>query len=183
MSKIFVIIIIISISSIVACSNSNEFVESNFCSNIEKNYSEISASLKSKEINYKLNLFYADKKSEHLQGLMCLKNLPNPIDGMLFEYKIEQSSAFWMYETHFPITIIYFDKNKYSIEYFDMKPCDRRKLETDSDYSNRCYEESKIYTPSRKYVFALEIPSEHENINEIKTFIKDQKLKLVINYW
>ena len=86
MSKIFVIIIISSISSIVACSNSNEFVESNFCSNIEKNYSEISASLKSKEINYKLNLFYADKKSEHLQGLMCLKNLPNPIEGMLFEY-------------------------------------------------------------------------------------------------
>ena len=96
MSKIFVIIIISSISSIVACSNSNDFVESNFCSNIEKNYSEISASLKSKEINYKLNLFYADKKSEHLQGLMCLKNLPNPIDGMLFEYKTEQSSAFWM---------------------------------------------------------------------------------------
>tara|TARA_B100001029_G_scaffold47327_1_gene37482 strand:- start:496 stop:1044 length:549 start_codon:yes stop_codon:yes gene_type:complete len=182
MSKIFVIIIIGSMSLIAACSNSNEFVESIFCSNIEKDYSEISASLKSKEINYKLNLFYADEQSEHLQGLMCLKNLPNQIDGMLFEYKAEQSSAFWMYETHFPITIIYFDKNKDSIEYFDMKPCDRSKLETDSDYSNRCYQESKIYTPSRKYIFALEISSEHENINEIKTFIKDQKLKLVINY-
>ena len=183
MNKIFIIIIISSVSLVVSCSNSNEFVDSNFCSNIEKDYSKIYASLNSKEINFNLNLFYADEKAEHLQGLMCLKNLPNAIDGMLFEYKVEQISPFWMYETHFPITIIYFDKNKDAIEYFDMKTCDKRKLETDSDYSSRCYQESKKYTPSGKYVFAIEMPSKHEYINEIKTIIKDQKLKLVINNW
>ena len=84
MNRIFIIIIISSVSLVVSCSNSNEFVDSNFCSNIEKDYSKIYASLNSKEINFNLNLFYADEKAEHLQGLMCLKNLPNAIDGMLF---------------------------------------------------------------------------------------------------
>ena len=51
MNKIFIIIIISSASLIVSCSNSNEFVDSNFCSNIEKDYSKIYASLNSKEIN------------------------------------------------------------------------------------------------------------------------------------
>ena len=181
MKKVSIIFIIFSISIIISCKNYIEYADSNFCKNKEITYPNISLILLSNEKEYNLNLFYADEKEEYLSGLMCIKKIPEDIDGMLFEYKTEQKSSFWMYETYIPLTIIYFDNKKESIDLLEMNICRRNNIKSDLEYRKKCSDEAQKYLPSKSYKFALEIPSNHKHIEEIKTNLKDQKVKLIIN--
>ena len=57
-----------------------------------------------------MNVYVAENQRQYERGLMCIRNLPKEIDGMIFKYELEQNNAFWMYKTYIPLSIIYFDK-------------------------------------------------------------------------
>ena len=86
-----------------------------------------------------------------------------------------------MYETYIPLTIIYFYNKKESIDLLEMNICRRNNIKSDLEYRKKCSDEAQKYLPSKSYTFALEIPSNHKYIEEIKSNLKDQKLKLIIN--
>ena len=152
----------------------------NFCSENLLNYDQTESILQNKDISYPLETFIAEKEEEYETGLMCRRNLPPNIDGMIFKYKQEQNRGFWMYKTYIPLTVIYFDKNGYSIKISHMSPCKREIFESKNDHELRCLEESFDYTPSSEYLSVLEIRSDYKYMDELKSLEEDEKLKLII---
>jgi hypothetical protein len=151
------------------------------CPSKVKDYYEITnITLSNNSTKIPLNLYLAATNEEHTRGLMCLRDLKN-INGMLFSFQKEQISSFWMYKTFIPLTIIYFDSNNYSVDFFDMKPCKRNLFQNKNSYRQKCYEESNNYIPKGKYINSIEIIESFEKLEEIKSILKDDKLKLMIN--
>tara|TARA_B110000495_G_C23025069_1_gene608958 strand:- start:822 stop:1361 length:540 start_codon:yes stop_codon:yes gene_type:complete len=150
------------------------------CSSNDLKYKTTNITLSNDLNSIPINLYHGKSDIEHKRGLMCVRDLKD-INGMLFSYKNEQSSAFWMYKTFIPITIIFFDSNNLSVDLIEMKPCKRNLFQTINDYKLKCYEESKNYIPRTKYTNSIELIESFEKLEEIKTILEDDKLKLMIN--
>ena len=73
---------------------------------------------------------YIEKASniiDKAKGLSCRKNLPAD-QGMLFIFDHEKYLQFWMYKMHFPIDLIWLDKNCRIINISsDQQPCSENK--------------------------------------------------------
>tara|TARA_B110000438_G_scaffold30147_1_gene29332 strand:+ start:1249 stop:1788 length:540 start_codon:yes stop_codon:yes gene_type:complete len=177
--KIIISVIFLSLLLIVMSCNQISDAYYN-CSSKDLEYETISITLINDSNSIPINLYHAKSDLERKKGLMCVRDFKN-IDGMLFSYQKEQSSGFWMYKTFIPLTIIYFDSNNLSIDFFEMNPCKRDLFENVTNYKQKCYEESKKYTPPTKYLDSLEIIETFEKLEEIKTILEDDKLKLMIN--
>lgn len=68
-----------------------------------------------------------------------------PVDGMLFVFPEGTTGGFWMKNTLVPLKIVFFDSAGRRVRTLRMTPC-----RTDS---------CPVYTPGRRYRFALELPA------------------------
>ena len=69
-----------------------------------------------------------------------------------------------------------------SISKSNMVPCIRDILESKNSHRERCYLESKKYSPKNNYLNALEISNEYLFINEIMSSKDSEDIQLIINY-
>lgn len=76
-------------------------------------------------------------------GLMNRR--PAPADGMLFVFPNDTTGGFWMKNTLVPLTIAFFDARGKRVRKLSMTPCRQ--------------ESCPIYSPRRRYRFALELRS------------------------
>lgn len=70
-----------------------------------------------------LGVEIARTPEERNLGLMHRRYLPEA-SGMLFAFEYEQVLAFWMKNTHIPLSIAYIDRRGVIREIYDMKPLD-----------------------------------------------------------
>jgi len=176
------IAVIILISFLFSCSLDNDLVDYyNDCDDTEIEYKTSSIVLKTSSYNLPMKVYVAENQIEYERGLMCIRNLPKEIDGMIFRYNSEQKNAFWMYKTYMPLSIIYFDKNGTSVSKTNMIPCKRDFLESKKSHKERCYFESKKYSPKNNYLNALEISDKYKFINEIMSSKESEDIQLIIN--
>ena len=180
MKKIIYIFLPSLVIIFISCAQIKDIYNDCASKDKELDYAITNITLSNNSTKIPLNLYLGVTSDEHKKGLMCLRDLKK-INGMLFSYKKEQTSGFWMYKTFIPLTIIYFDSNNYSVDYFDMKPCKRNLFQSKNNYKQKCYKESKNYVPKGKYINSIEIKDSFEKLEEIKTILKDDKLKLMIN--
>lgn len=68
-----------------------------------------------------------------------------PADGMLFVFPTDTTGGFWMKNTLVPLRIVFFDSGGRKVRALRMTPCRR--------------ESCPVYTPGRRYRFALELPA------------------------
>jgi uncharacterized membrane protein (UPF0127 family) len=129
----------------------------------------------------KLELHVAKKPIELQTGLMCIKHLNIGIDGMIFEFQYPQDKAFWMYKTIMPLQIIYFNEHNDSIGNFMMKPCNKKILENQDTWIERCLAQSSNYIPESNYLYAIEIIESYEDIDKLKNYLHREKLNLLRN--
>jgi uncharacterized membrane protein (UPF0127 family) len=81
--------------------------------------------------------------SSRAVGLMNRRKAP--ADGMLFVFSSDTTGGFWMKNTLVPLKIVFFDAEGVRVRKLSMVPCRR----------DAC----PIYTPGRRYRFALELPA------------------------
>ena len=109
-----------------------------------------------------LQVEVADEPSERKQGLMCRESIPSGT-GMLFTYKSDRSSGFWMYNTYTAIDILFIDSYGQVADMIKMSPCPRQTLypeeEKDDDWKIRCMSEAQAYVPAKSWRSTLELPS------------------------
>ena len=74
-----------------------------------------------------MKVYVAEIKDNMKEDLMYQKS-SEEIDGMIFNYELEQNNAFWMYKTYIPLSIIYFDKYGTSISKFKYGPCTKKEI-------------------------------------------------------
>lgn len=86
----------------------------------------------------------AASNSQRAQGLMFVEDLGD-LDGMLFVFSIDVTSAFWMKNTLLPLDIAFFDAGGILVDRLEMVPCE-------ADPCPR-------YQAAGPYRFALEAPS------------------------
>jgi len=79
--------------------------------------------------------------ASRVRGLMNRRKVP--ADGMLFVFHEDTTGGFWMKNTLVPLTIVFFDADGKRVRRLSMRPC----------RGDPC----PIYTPRRKYRFALEL--------------------------
>lgn len=177
-NKLISIIFLSLLILLIACDQ----IRDNYynCSSEDLKYETTNITLSNNSSSVNINVYHGKSNIEHQRGLMCIRD-SEVIDGMLFSYKNEQKSSFWMLKTFIPITIIYFDTNNLSVDFFEMKPCKRTLFQKMTDYEQKCYEESKDYIPQTNYINSLELFESFEKLEEIKTILADDKLKLMIN--
>tara|TARA_B100000214_G_scaffold73353_1_gene49229 strand:+ start:2329 stop:2868 length:540 start_codon:yes stop_codon:yes gene_type:complete len=177
------IIIIIIISLIYSCNFNNDLIDYyNDCNDTEIEFKTSSIFLENNLYRFPMKVFVAENQKQYERGLMCVRNLPEDIDGMIFNYELEQNNAFWMYKTYIPLSIIYFDKNGTSISKSNMVPCKRDILESKKSHKERCFLESENYSPKNYYLNALEISNEYLYRNEIMSSKDSEDIQLIINY-
>jgi uncharacterized membrane protein (UPF0127 family) len=68
-----------------------------------------------------------------------------PADGMLFVFPTDTTGGFWMKNTLVPLKIVFFSAKGKRVRTLRMTPCTE--------------EPCKIYSPRRRYRFALELPA------------------------
>jgi uncharacterized membrane protein (UPF0127 family) len=83
----------------------------------------------------------ATTPEERAVGLMNRRRAPK--DGMLFVFARDTTGGFWMKNTLVPLTIAFFNADGKRVRKLSMTPC----------RSEPC----RIYTPGRRYRFALEL--------------------------
>tara|TARA_B100000424_G_C22930608_1_gene495071 strand:+ start:904 stop:1443 length:540 start_codon:yes stop_codon:yes gene_type:complete len=177
------IIIIIIISLLYSCNFNNDLIDYyNDCNDTEIEFKTSSIFLENNLYRFPMKVFVAENQKQYERGLMCVRNLPEDIDGMIFNYELEQNNAFWMYKTYIPLSIIYFDKNGTSISKSNMVPCKRDILESKKSHKERCFLESENYSPKNYYLNALEISNEYLYRNEIMSSKDSEDIQLIINY-
>ena len=177
------IIIIILISLLYSCNLNNDLIDYyNDCNDTEIEFKTSSIFLENNLYRFPMKVFVAENQRQYERGLMCIRNLPKEIDGMIFKYELEQNNAFWMYKTYIPLSIIYFDKYGNSISKTNMVPCIRDILESKNSHRERCYLESKKYSPKNNYLNVLEISNKYLFINEIMSSKDSEDIQLIINY-
>jgi len=177
------IIIIIIISLLYSCNFNNDLIDYyNDCNDTEIEFKTSSIFLENNLYRFPMKVFVAENQKQYERGLMCVRNLPEDIDGMIFNYELEQNNAFWMYKTYIPLSIIYFDKNGTSISKSNMVPCKRDILESKKSHKERCFLESENYSPKNNYLNALEISNEYLYRNEIMSSKDSEDIQLIINY-
>ena len=76
-------------------------------------------------------------------GLMHRQKAPR--DGMLFVFPADTTGGFWMKNTLVPLKIVFFNSKGKRVRMLRMTPCTE--------------EPCKIYSPRRRYRFALELPA------------------------
>ena len=104
------IIIVILISFLYSCSLDNDLIDYyNDCNDTEIEFKTSKIFLENNLHKFPMNVYVAENQRQYERGLMCIRNLPKEIDGMIFKYELEQNNAFWMYKTYIPLSIIYFD--------------------------------------------------------------------------
>ena len=95
------------------------------------------------EINGKrMKAEVADTPWKRARGLMFRKKLPND-KGMLFVFEKEGVYGFWMVNMTFPIDIIWIDKNRTIVDI--------------TENAQPCLVNCKIYRPSKKVLYVLEV--------------------------
>jgi hypothetical protein len=89
----------------------------------------------------------ARTEEERAFGLMQRPSLPDS-SGMVFLYDTPQpdSSGFWMFQTHVPLDIAFFDSAGAIVAVLQMEPCP-------SPYPDVC----RSYAPGVPYIGALEV--------------------------
>ncbi len=100
----------------------------------------------------------ADDEGSRSRGLMCRADVPGDT-GMLFEFGGLTSGSFWMFNTHVPLDIIYFDQSGSVAGAAAMTPCPLDDGESEGEWRDRCLDESQGYGPERDYARALELPA------------------------
>jgi uncharacterized membrane protein (UPF0127 family) len=100
----------------------------------------------------------ADDPGSRSRGLMCRSDVPGDT-GMLFEFGGLTSGPFWMFNTYVPLDIIYFDQSGSVAGAAAMSPCPLDGGESESEWRDRCLEESQDYGPEGNYARALELPA------------------------
>jgi len=180
MKILYKTIFLIIFSTTISCSLYYEVYDKyNDCKNTS-NYKTITFFLEGENLNFPVRTYIGKNQKEYQEGLMCRRNLPDNIDGMLFEYKTGQLKGFWMYKTYIPLNVIYFDKNKNSIQMVNMNKCTRKLFESQNNHQNRCLEESYSYNPTVPYFYVLELKNNFKHIDEITSYLEYEKLKLRI---
>ena len=101
----------------------------------------------------KISIEIADAPDERARGLMFRENLCEKC-GMLFVFKEERISSFWMKNTLIPLDIIFIDKDGGIVNIFSAEPC--------------AEEPCNIYTSTTKVKYALEVNKGFSLINNIK---------------
>jgi uncharacterized protein len=88
----------------------------------------------------------AQSSSQRAYGLMFRKHL-GAERGMAFLFGNESSGAFWMMNTHIPLTIAFYDSTGEIVSILDMEPCD----------PDQEGESCPVYDPQTTYVGAIEV--------------------------
>ncbi|MBL07035.1 MAG: hypothetical protein CL773_04160 [Chloroflexi bacterium] len=177
------IILFISAFFIFSCNLDNDLIDYyNNCDDTEIEFKTISIGLKNNLDYLPMRVFVAETQKQHERGLMCIRNLPEEVDGMIFNYELEQDRAFWMYKTYIPLSIIYFDKNGTAVSKSNMLPCKRDFFESKNSHKQRCYLESRNYSPTKNYINALEISKDNKFIRKIMSSKETEDIQLIINY-
>lgn len=88
----------------------------------------------------------AQDSGQRAYGLMFRKHL-GAERGMVFLFGSESSGAFWMMNTHIPLTIAFYDSTGEIVSILDMDPCDP------DEEGESC----PVYDPQATYVGAIEV--------------------------
>ncbi len=88
----------------------------------------------------------AESSSQRSYGLMFRKHL-GAERGMAFLFGSESSGAFWMMNTHIPLSIAFYDSTGEIVSILDMDPCDP------DEQGESC----PLYDPNTSYVGAIEV--------------------------
>ncbi|MCH7905975.1 MAG: DUF192 domain-containing protein [Chloroflexi bacterium] len=100
----------------------------------------------------------ADDEGARSRGLMCRSDVP-PGTGMLFQFGGLASGPFWMFNTHVPLDVLYFDQSGRVVGAAAMLPCPREGGESEGGWRVRCLAEAEAYDPEVNYASALELPA------------------------
>lgn len=106
-----------------------------------------------------LTVEVADDQGSRSRGLMCRSDVP-PGTGMLFQFGGLTSGSFWMFNTHIPLDILYFDQSGRVVGSAAMLPCPKDGEESEGRWRERCLEEARGYGPGANYASALELPAD-----------------------
>ncbi len=91
-------------------------------------------------------LWLADTAGLQEHGLMDVTSL-GKAKGMVFRFDAPTRTAFYMYRTQIPLTVVFVDASGSVLELIDMEPC------PDSDAA-KC----PVYRPKQAYFQAIEVP-------------------------
>jgi len=103
--------------------------------------------------NVTILTWIADDDEKRELGLMYVRKLDEN-EGMIFIFEDEGIYAFWMKNTYLPLDIIFVDKNMKIVDMQSMEPCNGS--------------ECRLYYPSEKIKYAIEVNSGFCNKNRIK---------------
>ena len=70
------------------------------------------------------------------------------------------AGSFWMFNTHVPLDILYFDQSGRVVGSAAMLPCPKDGGESEGRWRERCLEEARGYGPGANYASALELPAD-----------------------
>lgn len=123
-------------------------------------------SVKVKISNHILNLEHAKSDRQRSYGLMLITEMPEGVDGMLFEFKKEQILNFWMKNTYIDLSIAFVNSR--------LKIVDIQQMKATSLMSNS--DNLKVYSSKRPAQFAIEMPMGWFQKNSISAGTKVQIL-------
>jgi|TARA_B100000959_G_C14939619_1_gene607217 hypothetical protein len=154
----------IAVLAITACSGGGlpGFVNTPECQSIaerlpDEPLREIRVELRTGGVATLVDAEIADGEVTRSHGLMCRSEVPDGT-GMLFEFGGATTGGFWMFNTHVPLDIIYFDRVGVVVGAAAMVPCPLDDGESERNWRDRCLEESLAYSADGAYARALELP-------------------------
>lgn len=158
-------VILFAVLTIAACTGggSSVFVTDAQCESIVQRFEEeplreTRVRLSGGGFTTLVSVEVADTEGPRSRGLMCRSDVPDGT-GMLFELGGLTTGPFWMFNTYVPLDIIYFDSEGSVTGTAAMLPCTRDGAEPESQWRDRCIEESRNYAPEGSYWRALELPA------------------------
>jgi uncharacterized membrane protein (UPF0127 family) len=98
------------------------------------------------EVSKTIDVEVAQSSSQRSYGLMFRKHL-GAERGMAFLFGNDSSGAFWMMNTHIPLSIAFYDSTGEIVSILDMEPCD----------PDEPGESCPVYDPEATYVGAIEV--------------------------
>lgn len=158
-------VMLFAVLVIAACSGGGDsvFVNNSQCESIAQRFAEeplreTRVRLSGAGISTLVSVEVADREGPRSRGLMCRSDVPDGT-GMLFDLGGLTTGPFWMFNTYVPLDIIYFNTDGSVSGTAAMLPCTRDGGEPESQWQDRCLEESRDYAPDGTYTLALELPA------------------------